>query len=57
MGVFVPEWVIFAAIVIFIIYYCGCKKSLVETFLTPFGLAPKQADLFELSMRRDMFPH
>jgi hypothetical protein len=50
----VPPWVIVAIIVIIALYIIYRKKG-AETFLTPSGIALKQADLVEIGMRRGMY--
>ena len=49
------KWVIIIVVVIIVIYLMSRGKGIAETFLSPFNIAPGQADLVELSMRRNMF--
>jgi hypothetical protein len=54
MGIFVPSWLVVVVIVMFIMFMCG-RKRVTETLLTPFGLAPKSADMTEIAFRNQMF--
>ena len=58
MEINIPTWVIAVLVIIIALYLCGCGKKLnAETFLSPFGLAPRQADMVEIAMRGKMFEH
>lgn len=46
-------WIIVAIIVAILIFMMFTKKK--ETFLSPAGYAPRQADLFEIAMRQNMY--
>lgn len=56
MGIFVPFWVVIVIIILFIYFSCGPRtRETMETLLSPFGVAPRQADLTEIAFRSNMY--